>query len=298
MFKFLDPYLRVVVFHIGKVDIKVENILNILTIYFGTVLVLYIIRYYLSYRGKKSLLDKRRNHTIYLFIKYFLWVFSIIMMVRSTGIDVTYLLAGSAALFVGIGLGVQDIFKDIVSGIFLLTEGTIRIDDILEIDGNVGKVTDIKLRTSDFLTRNGSTIVVPNHKFITEKVINWSHNLTPTRFEVKVGVSYDNDEKKVKDILLHIAQQHPEIITSKKDKAPFVRITDFGDNGIIYVLYFWSSKMFLIEDTISDLRFDIREDFRKNDISIPFPQRVLHTYSRKNSMPDIGASDQEGEELN
>jgi len=205
-------------------------------------------------------------------------------MVRSTGLDVTYFLAGSAALFVGIGLGVQDIFKDIVSGIFMLTEGTIRIDDILEIDGKVGRVTDIKLRTSDFLTRNGSTVVVPNHKFITEKVVNWSHNLTPTRFEVKVGVSYDADEKKVKEILLRIAMQHPEIITSKKDTAPFVRIVDFGDNGVIYTLYFWSSKMFLIEDTISDLRFDIREEFRKNNIHIPFPQRVLHTYNH--STPD------------
>ena len=288
MFKFLDPYLRVVVFHIGKVDINVENILNILTIYLGTILVLYLIRYYLSFRAKKSLFDKKRNHSIYLFIKYFLWVFSIIMMVRSTGLDVTYFLAGSAALFVGIGLGVQDIFKDIVSGIFLLTEGTIRIDDILEIDGNVGKVTDIKLRTSDFLTRNGSTIVVPNHKFITEKVINGSHNLTPTRFEVKVGVSYDNDEKKVKDILLKITQQHPDIITGKKDKAPFVRMVDFGDNGIMYSLFFWSSHMFMIEDTISDLRFDIREEFRNNNITIPFPQRVLHTYKSTDSMEESG----------
>lgn len=288
MFKFLDPYLRVVVFHIGKVDINVENILNILTIYLGTILVLYLIRYYLSFRAKKSLFDKKRNHSIYLFIKYFLWVFSIIMMVRSTGLDVTYFLAGSAALFVGIGLGVQDIFKDIVSGIFLLTEGTIRIDDILEIDGNVGKVTDIKLRTSDFLTRNGSTIVVPNHKFITEKVINWSHNLTPTRFEVKVGVSYDNDEKKVKDILLKITQQHPDIITGKKDKAPFVRMVDFGDNGIMYSLFFWSSHMFMIEDTISDLRFDIREEFRNNNITIPFPQRVLHTYKSTDSVGESG----------
>jgi small-conductance mechanosensitive channel len=211
-------------------------------------------------------------------------------MVRSTGLDVTYFLAGSAALFVGIGLGVQDIFKDIVSGIFLLTEGTIRIDDILEIDGNVGKVTDIKLRTSDFLTRNGSTIVVPNHKFITEKVINWSHNLTPTRFEVKVGVSYDNDEKKVKEILLRVAQQHPEVITSKKDKSPFVRITDFGDNGIMYSLFFWSSHMFMIEDTISDLRFDIREEFRNNEISIPFPQRVLHTYKANNPVDESSST--------
>jgi small-conductance mechanosensitive channel len=286
VFKFIDPYLKVVVFHIGKYDITVENIVNLIFIYFGTLLVLYLIRYYLAYRGKKSTFDKKRNHSIYLFIKYFLWVFSIILMIKSTGLDITYFLAGSAALFVGIGLGVQDIFKDIVSGIFMLTEGTIRIDDILEIDGNVGKVTDIKLRTSDFLTRNGSTVVVPNHKFITEKVVNWSHNLTPTRFEVVVGVSYNANEKKVKDILTEIARQHPEIITSKKDLKPFVRINDFGDSAVIYSLYFWSSNMFNIEDTKSDIRFDIREAFRRDHIEIPFPQRVLHNF-----VPNKGIED-------
>lgn len=278
MFKFLEPYLKIVVFHIGKYDITIENISYLIFIYFGTILSLYLIRYYLAYRGKKSAFDKKRNHSIYLFIKYFLWVFSIILMIKSTGLDITYFLAGSAALFVGIGLGVQDIFKDIVSGIFMLTEGTIRIDDILEIDGNVGKVTDIKLRTSDFLTRNGSTVVVPNHKFITEKVVNWSHDLSPTRFDVTVGVSYNANESQVKDILLEISQQHPNIITSKKELKPFVRIQDFGDSAVIYCLYFWSSNMFNIEDTKSDIRFDIREAFRKYKIEIPFPQRVLHNY--------------------
>lgn len=263
-------------FHIGKYDITIENIVNLVFIYFGTVLTLYIIRYYLARRGKKSVFDKKRNHSIYLFIKYFLWVFSIILMIKSTGLEVTYFLAGSAALFVGIGLGVQDIFKDIVSGIFMLTEGTIRIDDILEIDGNVGKVTDIKLRTSDFLTRNGSTVVVPNHKFITEKVINWSHNLTPTRFHVEVGVAYKENEKQIRDILIELAHQHPDIITKRKDLKPFVRIIEFADSSVIYHLYFWSTNMFNIEETQSDLRFDIREAFRKHNIEIPFPQRVLH----------------------
>ncbi len=276
MFKFLDPYLDVVVFHIGKVDITIQIIVNIVFIYLGTVLALYLIKYYLATRAKKSAIDKKRNHSIYLFIKYFLWVFSVILMIKSTGLEVTYFLAGSAALFVGIGLGVQDIFKDIVSGIFMLTEGTIRIDDILEIDGNVDKVTAIKLRTSDFLTRNGSTIVVPNHKFITEKVINWSHNLTPTRFSMRVGVSYKSEEVKVKNVLLEIANQHPDIITSKSDLAPFVRIEDFGDHAVIFELYFWSSNMFNIENTKSDIRFDIRAAFREHSIEIPYPQRVLH----------------------
>lgn len=207
-------------------------------------------------------------------------------MIKSTGLDITYFLAGSAALFVGIGLGVQDIFKDIVSGIFMLTEGTIRIDDILQIDGNVGKVTDIKLRTSDLLIRNGSTIVVPNHKFITEKVVNWSHNLSPTRFDVNVGVSYNANEKKVRDILIEIARQNPDIITSKKDLKPFVRINDFGDSSVNYCLYFWSSNMFNIEDTKSEIRFDVREAFRKEHIEIPFPQRVLHNYEPKKIVED------------
>lgn len=285
MLKYLDPYLDKQVFKVGKVIFSVENLVTLIIIYFGTLIFLFTIKSILAHRAKKSALDKKKNHSIYLLIKYFLWVFAIILMVKSTGIEVTYLLAGSAALFVGIGLGIQDIFKDIVSGIFMITEGTIRIDDILEIDGKVGKVTDIKLRTSDFLTRTGSTIVVPNHKFVTEKVVNWSHNLSPTRFFVDVGVSYKNNEKKVKEILLGIANHHPEIITSKKGLEPFVRIEGFGDSSVVYNLYFWSTNMFFIENTKSDIRFDIREEFRKHQIEIPFPQRVLHNYNAP-SLPD------------
>jgi len=276
MLDFIDKYLNKIIFHFGKVDINGHNILNILFIYFGTLVLLYFIRFILELKTKKTIVDKKRRHSVYLLFKYFFWIFAIILMIKSTGIEVTYLLAGSAALFVGIGLGVQDIFKDIVSGIFMLTEGVIRIDDILEIDGNVGRVVDIKLRTSDFITRTGTTIVVPNHKFITEKVINWSHNLSPTRFSVEVGVSYNANEHQVRDILLAIAATQPMVISNKTDRKPFVRIVDFGDSAVIYELFFWSSDMFFIENTKSDIRFDIRTAFRENKIEIPFPQRVMH----------------------
>jgi len=222
--------------------------------------------------------DLGRKQAIYLLIKYFTWIVVAVACLEMVGIHVTILIAGSAALLVGLGLGLQQIFQDLVSGIFILIEGTIKVNDVIELDGMVGKILHVNLRTSKVLTRDGIMIIVPNHKFIVEKITNWTHNSKSTRFKVEVGVAYGSDVDKVKSILLHCAETHHQIITEQVQggHGPFVRFTDFGDSALKFELFFWTTDIFRVEYIKSDLRFAIDKQFRENGVTIPFPQRDVH----------------------
>lgn len=261
---------------IGNFSLTVSELLLILVIFMVTWVLLFLIKRVVLKTISKDKYVAGRQYSVFLLVKYLVWIIAIILIIETIGIKVTFLIASSAALLVGLGLGLQQIFQDIVSGIFILFEGTIKVDDILDVGGIVGKIKEIRLRTSTLLTRDGTVLIIPNHKFINENVINWSHNLKPTRFKVQVGVSYLSDEIKVKEILYQCAAEHPEVITNVPENKPIVRIIDFGDSSVVFEILFWSHDMFWIENIKSDLRFNIRKKFREEGIVIPFPQRDVH----------------------
>lgn len=220
-----------------------------------------------------------QSHSIYQLIKYILWTIAIVLSLETIGIKITFLLAGSAALMVGLGLGLQQVFKDIVSGLFLLFEGNLKLNDVVELDdGEIGKVKEINFRTTKIETRDNIILVVPNSKFIDGNVINWSHIQKRTRFFVKVGVAYGSDIELVKKVLLACALKHKEV---SKTPKPFVRFNDFGDSSLDFQIYFWTDKSFEVENIKSDIRFDIDKQFRENNIQIPFPQRDIHIISKE-----------------
>ena len=223
-----------------------------------------------------SSVDKRRQYSLYLIVKYLTWVIAFTLSLEIIGVQVTILIASSAALFVGLGLGLQQIFNDLVSGLFLLFEGSISVGDIMEVDGIIGKVDEINLRTSTIVTRDNIMMIIPNHYFVSEKVINWSHNTSKTRFNVSVGIAYGSDTALAKKTLLKCASEISEI---NADPQPFVRFENFGDSALIFQLYFWSEEIFVIENIKSDLRFLIDQQFRENNIVIAFPQMDIHVKS-------------------
>ena len=268
-----SEFLNFKMISIGNHHIYVYNIIVVLMICLGTFFLLYIMRRVII---KKSSLESSRRRSIFQLIKYFIWVISISIMFQAAGISLSLILAGSAALLVGIGLGLQQLFNDLISGLFILFEGTIKVGDIMEVDNIVGQVEKIQLRSTEILSRDGMNIIVPNHKFITENVINWSYNNAFKRFEVEVGVAYGTDPEKVKELLTSCALQHPEVISEDENLKPTVRITRFGDSAIEFELLFWSRNIFRIENTKSDLRFAIYRIFKENNISIPFPQRDIN----------------------
>ena len=266
---------------IGTIVITPNILLEILIILIATRLLLFLIKKIFSRNIIKKGLDEGMVFAIYSLIKYILWVIAITLILDSLGLKITVLIAGSAALLVGIGLGIQNIFKDILSGVFMLFERNIKIGDVMQLeDGMVGRVKEIGLRTSKILTRDNVVKTIPNSHFVESEVINWSTMDPNTRFHVKVGVAYGSDVRLVEKILLKCAEENKEV---SKHPKPFVRFNDFGESSLDFQLFFWTHHSFTVENIKSDLRFAIDDEFRKNQITIPFPQRDIHVKSGKMS---------------
>ncbi len=218
-------------------------------------------------------IQEKRQMTIFLLTKYTAWFIAILASLSVVGINLSTLILGSTALLVGLGLGLQHIFKDLVSGIFILFEGSIKIGDVIEIDNVIGKVMELNIRSCELKTRDDVIIIVPNSKFLEEKVVNWSHDSEQVRFTVEVSLAYGSDIEKVFTILEGAMKQHKEI---SKKPAPFVRFVNFGDSSLEFQMMFWSKDTFRIENVKSNLRRDVYTRLKENDLAIPFPQRDIH----------------------
>ncbi len=274
----LKEFLSYILVETKEFDITVYEVLTVLLILFVTYIFIRILQKIIRRREKIKLFDPGRSHAILQIVKYFLWITAIIISLQTLGIKLTLLLAGSAAILVGLGLGLQQIFQDIMSGVAILFEGILKVGDIVEIqDDIVGRVIEIGLRTSKIETRDNIMMVVPNSKFVTDIVINWSHMEKRTRFHVNVGVAYGSDVEKVTRILLDCADRHEKISRTTK---PFVRFKDFGDSSLDFQLFFWTTETFQVENIKSDIRYEINALFREQGVQIPFPQRDVHIKSK------------------
>tara|TARA_R110002033_G_scaffold19583_1_gene50120 strand:+ start:383 stop:1258 length:876 start_codon:yes stop_codon:yes gene_type:complete len=258
---------------IGDYEIKVYTLVLILIIILFTRVILKLIKTALFQRYKGLHLDKGNTYALYQIIKYVIWVIAIGLILESVGIKVTILIAGSAALLVGVGLGLQQTFNDVISGIILLSEKSIKINDILEIDGDVVEIQEIGLRTSRGLNRSDIAIIIPNSLITTNKVINWSHQKKKTRFKVGVGVAYGSDVDLVVRILEESVLEHPDFDDTKMIEGRFV---NFGNSSLDFEVLFFSENVFRIEKVKSDIRKIINRKFSENKIVIPFPQMDLH----------------------
>lgn len=271
--KTIKEFLELELISIGNYKIMVHTIVFIVGIFVVTKILLWLIKQAL-YRQKTTInLDSGNTYAIFQIIKYIIWVIAFGFILETIGIKVTVLIAGSAALLVGIGLGLQQTFNDIISGIILLSERSIKIDDILEIDGDILKIQEIGLRTSKGLNRDEISIIIPNSLITTNKVINWSHQSKQTRFKINIGVAYGSDVDLVEKVLKESAWEHPEV--SDKNLIN-IRFLDFGDSSLQFQVIFFSENIFRIERVKSDIRKVINRKFKEHNITIPFPQMDLH----------------------
>jgi small-conductance mechanosensitive channel len=272
----LNNILEIEIFTFGNYTLMVSQIVAILIIISISKLVLWLIKKALFRNYKFRKIDSGSIYAIYQIINYVVWVIAIALILESLGIKVTLLLAGSAALLVGIGLGLQQTFNDVISGIILLSERSIKVGDILEIDGDVVKIESIGLRTSKALNRDDISIIIPNSLITTSKVINWSHQSAKTRFRIEVGVAYGSDVDLVIKILEESAFEHPEVTQRNLVEA---RLMNFGNSSLDFHLLFFSKNIFRIGKAKSDIRRIINRKFLENHITIPFPQMDLHLRS-------------------
>lgn len=275
----MEAFLKVLEFElisIGEYTIKIYTLGIIIFILLITKTILWLIKKALLRKPKNKKLDIGNTYALYQIIKYIIWVIAAGFLLETLGVKVTVLIAGSAALLVGVGLGLQQTFNDVISGIILLTERSIKIDDILEIDGDIVKIQNIGLRTSKGLNTDDISIIIPNSLITTNKVINWSHQSKKTRFRIDVGVAYGSDVDLVIKILEESALEHSEISNKELVEA---RLVNFGNSSLDFQVLFFSKSIFRINKVKSDIRRIINKKFALNNITIPFPQMDLHLKS-------------------
>lgn len=259
-----------------KIHLDVQTVIFLFVILIITNFLLKLVRKIVNKRLNNE--DQGKFTAIFSFLKYFVYIIVIIIGLESSGVEVSVLLAGSAALLVGIGLGLQTLFQDIISGIFILLDKTLTVNDIVEVDDKVGKVLEIKLRTTRAVTIDDKVLIIPNHKFLTQSLFNWTQNGVQTTEGINVGVAYGSDVNLVKSILIEVAKSHPKIL---KTNLPRVLFTDFGDSALQFRLLFVINNSYEHLTIKSDLRFEIDAKFREHNVSIPFPQRDVHIFGDK-----------------
>lgn len=272
----IKEFLEIDLIDIGNYSIEIYSIVVALIIILITKFSLWLIKKALFRKRKNSNLDIGNTHALYQIISYIVWIISIGLLLETIGVKVTVLIAGSAALLVGVGLGLQQTFNDVISGIILLSERSIKIGDILEIDGDIVKIQSIGLRTSKGLNRDEISIIIPNSLITTNKVINWSHQSKQTRFKISVGVAYGSDVNLVLRILQESALEHPDI--SDKNSVDS-RLVDFGNSSLDFQVLFYSNNIFRIEKVKGDIRKIINDKFNENKVTIPFPQMDVYVKS-------------------
>jgi small-conductance mechanosensitive channel len=273
--------LESVIFRIGSHELKVYTVFIVLFIFLITKILLWVVKIGVLKKHRFRKLNYSSSYSLYQIIRYLLWIISISLILETLGISITVFIAGSAALLVGIGLGLQQTFNDFISGIILLIEGTTKIGDVLEIDEDIIMIQKIGLRTSQGLNRDDIVIIIPNSLITNNKVINWSHQSEKTRFRINVGVAYGSNVDLVIKILEESAFEHPDLTDKELIEA---RLINFGNSSLDFQVLFYSNNVFRIEKVKSDIRKIINRKFIENDIVIPFHQVDLHLKSENNKI--------------
>jgi small-conductance mechanosensitive channel len=255
----------------NAIRLTIGGVLLVIVSFVVASILLRLIRSFITRKMERE--DELKFISIFKFIRYFTYLIVIVLSLSASGINVTVLLTASAALLVGLGLALQELFQDVIGGIFIMIDKSLAVGDIIELNSKVGRVFEIKLRTTRAITRDDKVIIIPNHKFISEVIYNYTQNHSTTREAVKVGVAYGSDTELVKKILLDCADKQNGVL---KSPTPFVLFEDFGDSSLLFGVYFFIHDSFVDPRIKSEMRFKIDKEFRENGISIPFPQRDVH----------------------
>ncbi len=264
-------------FRVGNITIEPANILLGLVVFVIGLMIVRLLVLWLDRRVlSRSDLDDGIRHSILTVSRYTGIVGAFLVALSVAGVNLTSLAFFGGALGIGIGFGLQTIVNNFVSGLILLAERPIKTGDWIQVSGGEGVVRRIKVRSTEIETFDRCTIIVPNSQLISDPVSNWFHDNRMGRVRVPVGVSYDADPDRVKEILLKCAREHPRALASP---APFVLFTGYGDNSLDFELRVYIGDAGYMASTASDLRFAIFRELKAAGIEIPFPQRDIHVRS-------------------
>ena len=260
-------------FHLGHHSITVLELLEVAAVILAARVLLAILRRGLRRAKRVSTMDEGKRFIIRRLVTSTVWTVTALFVLSILGVELTALWAGSAALLVGVGIGLQGFFNDVVSGFVLLFEGGVAVGNVLEVDGKLVRIERIDLRSTRAVTVAGELIVLPNAKVAGEAVVNLSQGDRAMRIRVNVGVAYGSDVALVSRLLAEAMSEQPEVLPTPE---PAVFFQDFADSSLNFSVMGWLDDPWDRMAIQSRVRTAIDAKFREHGVSIPFPQRDLH----------------------
>jgi len=198
----------------------------------------------------------------------------ILAAVSSVGIDITAFAVFGGAIGVGIGFGLQRIVSNLISGLILLLDKSIKPGDVIAIDENYGRVDSLGARYVSVSTRDGIEYLIPNEDLIVNRVENWSHSQNYYRMRLQIGVHYQSDVRKAISLCLEAANETERVLT---DRPPVCQIRGFGDNSVDLELRYWiNDPMNGRANVNGEILLRVWDKFHEHGIEIPYPQRDVH----------------------
>lgn len=223
---------------------------------------------------------------------YLIWFVGGMLALNAIGINATSLAAFGAALGVGIGFGLQDVVKNFIAGIIVLLERPISVGDRIEVDKQTGDVVEIRTRSTVIRTNDEVYLIVPNSKFITDTVVNWSFRSGRIRFRIPIGVASDSDPRRVEEALLAAAKRVQGVLP---EPPPSVYFKGFGDSTLDFELLAWTAQMLHKKPAfVSEMNFAIWEELTRRKIQVPNPQRDIHIRSAEGLAAALGDANGHG----
>jgi small-conductance mechanosensitive channel len=223
--------------------------------------------------AKQAYLDPGIQYTLGRLTQYLVITVGVLFaLTLGIGLSLTSLAVVFTALSVGIGFGLQYIAADIASGFILLFERPVRVGDRITIGEDEGDVQSINLRTTVVLTNNRVSIIVPNSKLVSQRLINWSYGDPRARISIPIGVAAESDIDLVTQTLLKAAEEVDNVLN---DPSPKVQFLKFGDWSLDFRLLVWTNRPRLHMQIRSDINYRIDKLFREGRIEIPYPQTEL-----------------------
>lgn len=260
-----SDYLESIAFDAGQYHISVLHLVHgfiiFVVVFWGAGLLSAALE---SYLRRSTRLSPTTRHLTVKFFRILIYVIAVIITLSAIGIDLTAFAIFSGALGVGIGLGLQKLTSNFVSGVTVLMERSVKIGDLIEVSGNTGWVRQMNIRYVLLETSDGREILIPNEELVSTRVVNWTLTTTLASIDIPITVTFDTDVEKVKALLLASAHEHPRCM---KDPAPNCWLRDFTSNGYTFLLTFWISDVTEgRKGPHSDVMFTILKKFKENGI--------------------------------
>jgi len=269
------------VFQVGEHAIQVNQlILAALILFLGLLLSRLITRWLRIHLLMRVRLDPTAAATVEKLLFYLLLVMVLAIAFQSLHIPITVFAFVGGALAIGVGFGAQNIINNFISGLILMLERPVRIGDLVELQEHRGRIEEIRFRCTRVRRNDGVEVLVPNSALLEKEVINWTLSDKQIRTSIILGVIYGSPTDQVADLIRKAVEEHDRVL---KYPAPTLVFDDFGDNSLVFEVFFWTevAKMMDLRTIRSDIRFRIDQLFRDAGIVIAFPQRDVHLDAAK-----------------